>query len=190
MLSDFTACLCIYYTADINGVSFSVWNCGLAVIAAMMTSRNARESLFGPRNVPVALGSLNHRRGLSLNGISNSRDSDDNLDLFSKNRRTLSVASSDESSDVSVKLGRLSVGSAKPAKSGIDDLLSSTEGGKHDYDWYILTTFSHSSPVKIFINLLALFFFLMAIVVMHGIPIDLEVFPKFTKLRNHTENQI
>lgn len=37
---------------------------------------------------------------------------------------------------VSVKLGRLSVGSAKLARSGMDDLLSSTEGGKHDYDWY------------------------------------------------------
>lgn len=36
---------------------------------------------------------------------------------------------------VSVKLGRLSVGSAKLARSGMDDLLSSTEGGKHDYDW-------------------------------------------------------
>lgn len=36
---------------------------------------------------------------------------------------------------VSVKLGRLSVGSAKLARSGIDDLLSSTDGGKHDYDW-------------------------------------------------------
>lgn len=36
---------------------------------------------------------------------------------------------------ISVKLGRLSVGSAKLARSGIDDLLSSTEGGKHDYDW-------------------------------------------------------
>jgi len=35
---------------------------------------------------------------------------------------------------VSVKLGRLSVGSAKLVRSGIDDLLSS-EGGKHDYDW-------------------------------------------------------
>ena len=36
---------------------------------------------------------------------------------------------------VSVKLGRLSIGSAKVSRSGIDDLLSSTEGGKHDYDW-------------------------------------------------------
>ena len=89
---------------------------------------------------------------------------------------------------VSVKLGRLSVGSAKPAKSGIDDLLSSTEGGKHDYDWYISTTFSHSSLVKIFIYLLAFFFFLpfflMAIVVMHGMPIDLEVWRFFLNLPN------
>jgi len=37
-----------------------------------------------------------------------------------------------------VKLGRLSVGTAKPVRSGIDDLLSSTEGGKHDYDWYVI----------------------------------------------------
>ena len=38
---------------------------------------------------------------------------------------------------VSVKLGRLSVGSAKVSRSGIDDLLSSTDGGKHDYDWLV-----------------------------------------------------
>ncbi|KAI4353578.1 hypothetical protein L6164_002516 [Bauhinia variegata] len=102
----------------------------------MMSSRNGRESLFGARN--MAVGSLQqqkHRRGQSLNGIS--KDPDENLDLFSKNRRTLSVASSDESSDVSVKLGRISVGSAKQARNGIDDLLSSTEGGKHDYDWLL-----------------------------------------------------
>lgn len=35
----------------------------------------------------------------------------------------------------SLKLGRLSIGSAKAALSGLDDLLSSTDGGKHDYDW-------------------------------------------------------
>lgn len=35
----------------------------------------------------------------------------------------------------SVKLGRLSFGSVKMAKSGIDDMLSSAEEGKHDYDW-------------------------------------------------------
>ncbi|KAI9074910.1 hypothetical protein K1719_043139 [Acacia pycnantha] len=100
-----------------------------------MTSRNGRDSLFGARNFPVGSLQQHHRRGQSLNGIS--KDSDDHLDLFSKSRRTLSVASSDESSDVSVKLGRLSVGSAKLARSGIDDLLSSAEGGKHDYDWLL-----------------------------------------------------
>ncbi|KDP21847.1 hypothetical protein JCGZ_00634 [Jatropha curcas] len=102
----------------------------------MMSGRNSlRESLVGGRKFPAASLSQHHRRGQSLNGLS--KDSDENLDLFSKNRRSLSVASSDESSDVSVKLGRLSVGSAKLAKSGIDDLLSSTDGGKHDYDWLL-----------------------------------------------------
>ncbi|EOY04410.1 Uncharacterized protein TCM_019672 isoform 2, partial [Theobroma cacao] len=46
-------------------------------------------------------------------------------------------ASSDESSDVAVKLGRLSLGSARVGKGGLDDLLSSTDGGKHDYDWLL-----------------------------------------------------
>ncbi|BFG36632.1 hypothetical protein CerSpe_229070 [Prunus speciosa] len=97
-----------------------------------MMNRNARESLVGGRNIPFG---SQHRRGLSLNLT---KDSDEgNLDLFSKNRRTLSVTSSDESSDVSVKLGRLSVGSAKVGRTGIDDLLSSAEGGKHDYDWLL-----------------------------------------------------
>lgn len=36
---------------------------------------------------------------------------------------------------VSVKLGRLSIGSVKQLKSGLEDLLASTEGEKHDYDW-------------------------------------------------------
>ncbi|KAH1199536.1 hypothetical protein GmHk_18G052877 [Glycine max] len=97
----------------------------------MMSGRNVRESL---------LGSLNHhRRGHSFNGVANNNHHhDDNLDLFSDNRRSLALAaSSDDSSDVSVKLGRLSVGTAKPVRSGIDDLLSSTEGGKHDYDWLL-----------------------------------------------------
>ncbi|KAL2250293.1 proteoglycan 4 [Sesamum indicum] len=90
-------------------------------------NRTLRESLIsGPRN--------NHRRGLSLNAPPNSAD--DHLDLFSKSRRSLSLASSDES-DVSVKLGRLSIGSAKQGKSGLDDLLSSADGGKHDYDWLL-----------------------------------------------------
>ncbi|KAA8517559.1 hypothetical protein F0562_017811 [Nyssa sinensis] len=94
-------------------------------------NRSLKDSLFGGRNISVG---SQHRRGLSLNGIS--KDTDEKLDLFSRNGRSLSVASSDES-DVSVKLGRLSVGSAKLARSGIDDLLSSTDGGKHDYDWLL-----------------------------------------------------
>lgn len=36
---------------------------------------------------------------------------------------------------VSVKLGRLSLGSARQGRSGLDDLLASADGGKHDYDW-------------------------------------------------------
>ncbi|XP_004302521.1 PREDICTED: sialidase [Fragaria vesca subsp. vesca] len=103
-----------------------------------MMNRNARESLIGGRNFQ------NHRRGGSLNlpVLSSSmkqehHDESSSLDLFSKSRRTLSVASSDESSDVSVKLGRLSVGSGKVGRTGIDDLLSSADGGKHDYDWLL-----------------------------------------------------
>ncbi|XP_057476203.1 uncharacterized protein LOC130764116 [Actinidia eriantha] len=94
-------------------------------------NRSLKESLIGGRNIPAR---TQHRRGLSLTGMS--RDTDENLDLFSRNRPTLSVASSDES-DVSVKLGRLSVGSANLARNGLDDLLSSTDGGKHDYDWLL-----------------------------------------------------
>ncbi|XP_057513591.1 uncharacterized protein LOC130795481 [Actinidia eriantha] len=92
---------------------------------------SSKESLLGGRNIPSR---TQHRRGLSLTGMS--KDTDENLDLFSRNRRSLSVASSNES-DVSVKLGRLSVGSTKLARSGMDDLLSSTDGGKHDYDWLL-----------------------------------------------------
>ncbi|KAG8377147.1 hypothetical protein BUALT_Bualt09G0138300 [Buddleja alternifolia] len=108
-------------------------------------NRALRESVIGgSRNIP-----LNHRRGLSLsvNGgggakdhyYSSSSSSDDhnNLDLFSKSRRSLSLASSDDSDGVSLKLGRLSIGSAKQGKSGLDDLLSSADGGKHDYDWLL-----------------------------------------------------
>ncbi|CAK9153783.1 unnamed protein product [Ilex paraguariensis] len=94
-------------------------------------NRSLKDSLICVRNVPMG---SQHRRGLSFTGIA--KDSDENLDLFSRNRPSLSVASSDES-DVSAKLGRLSVGSAKHAKSGLDDLLTSTDGGKHDYDWLL-----------------------------------------------------
>ncbi|XWS35433.1 hypothetical protein CRYUN_Cryun21dG0125600 [Craigia yunnanensis] len=105
-----------------------------------MMNRNLRESLMGSgrnsnNNIPAA--SHLHRHGQSLNGGLFPRGLDENLDIFSKNLRSLSVASSDESSDASVKLGRLSLGSAKVGKVGLDDLLSSTDGGKHDYDWLL-----------------------------------------------------
>ncbi|KAG7027524.1 hypothetical protein SDJN02_11538 [Cucurbita argyrosperma subsp. argyrosperma] len=95
-------------------------------------NRNWRESIAGGRNGSVL---SQHRHGHSFTGIS--RDSDENLDLFSKNRRSLSVAASEDSFDASVKLGRLSFGSVKMFKSGIDDMLSSAEEGKHDYDWLL-----------------------------------------------------
>ncbi|CAA0836183.1 Unknown protein [Striga hermonthica] len=97
-------------------------------------SRTMRESVIGAGR---SNSLLNHRRGPSLNGAPSAKDSaDDHLDLFSKSRRSLSVASSDES-DVPVRLGRLSLGSAKQGKSGLEDLFSSAEGGKHDYDWLL-----------------------------------------------------
>ncbi|CAI9761117.1 unnamed protein product [Fraxinus pennsylvanica] len=39
--------------------------------------------------------------------------------------------------DISEKLGRLSIELAKQGRSGLDDLLLSTDGGKHDYDWLL-----------------------------------------------------
>ncbi|KAF9595846.1 hypothetical protein IFM89_005332 [Coptis chinensis] len=75
----------------------------------------------------------NQRRGRSL--VVGCRD--ENLDLFSRNRPTLSLASSDES-EVSMKLPRVSVGSLKLARTGMDDLLTSVDdGGKNDYDWLL-----------------------------------------------------
>ncbi|KAJ4893160.1 Uncharacterized protein Rs2_19954 [Raphanus sativus] len=116
-------------------------------------NRNLRESLAGGRNTP-AISQFrrgnNNNNNISQNGFS--RDSDENLDLFSKIRRSFPLSSSsDELPDVSTKLGRLSVGS-KPAPRGKgDDLLSSAEGGKNDYDWLLtppgtpLGNDSHSS---------------------------------------------
>lgn len=52
--------------------------------------------MVGGRNIPAR---MEHRRGLSLNGIS--KETDENLDLFSRNRRSLSLASSDESDGTS-----------------------------------------------------------------------------------------
>ncbi|KAJ4977739.1 hypothetical protein NE237_008519 [Protea cynaroides] len=94
-------------------------------------NRSSRDSFAGGRSI---LNGSQHRRGRSISGVT--RDTDENLDLFSRNRRSLSVTSSDES-DVSLKLGRILSGSAKPASNGTDDLLSSVDGGKHDYDWLL-----------------------------------------------------
>ena len=49
---------------------------------------------------------------------------------------------------VSMKLGKISVGSVKlPARNALDDLLASTDGGKHDYDWF---SSSLNTPTIIF----------------------------------------
>ncbi|CAN6818681.1 unnamed protein product [Brassica oleracea] len=98
-------------------------------------NRNLRESVSGGRNTPAAISQF--RRGNSQNGCF-SRDSDENLDLFSKIRRSFPLSSSDHLPDVSAKLGRLSVGSKPtPKGKGGDDLLSSAEVGKNDYDWLL-----------------------------------------------------
>ncbi|KAH1152437.1 hypothetical protein GLYMA_16G220600v4 [Glycine max] len=69
------------------------------------------------RNVNV--NQHHHRRGHSFNGSANIHP----------------ISNTINSSHG--KLGKLSFESAKLATSGIDDLLSSTEGGKHDYDWLL-----------------------------------------------------
>ncbi|KAI4341890.1 hypothetical protein MLD38_026561 [Melastoma candidum] len=83
-----------------------------------------------------------HRRARSISlshASSMPPPADDVLDLFSRSRRSISRASSDDpSSDAPpLRLGRLSVGSAKLSLAGIDDPLFSAEGGKHDYDWLL-----------------------------------------------------
>ncbi|CAK9153782.1 unnamed protein product [Ilex paraguariensis] len=55
-------------------------------------NRSLKDFLICMRNVPMG---SQYRRGLSLTGIA--KDSDENLDLFSRNRPSLSVPSSDES---------------------------------------------------------------------------------------------
>ncbi|KHN42130.1 hypothetical protein glysoja_021620 [Glycine soja] len=66
------------------------------------------------RNVNV--NQHHHRRGHSFNGFANINPI---------------------SHTINSSHGKLSFESAKLATSGIDDLLSSTEGGKHDYDWLL-----------------------------------------------------
>uniref|UniRef100_M4ELN9 Uncharacterized protein n=1 Tax=Brassica campestris TaxID=3711 RepID=M4ELN9_BRACM len=63
-------------------------------------NRNLRESLAGGRNTPAI--SQFRRGNISQNGFS--RDSDENLDLFSKIRRSFPLASSDELPDGSFQI--------------------------------------------------------------------------------------
>ncbi|KZV40863.1 hypothetical protein F511_22802 [Dorcoceras hygrometricum] len=90
-------------------------------------SRSLKESVIGAGRKSLP--------GHSPNGSLRNFNEDDNLDLFSKTRRSFSVTSAHHP-DVTLKLGRLSIGSAKQGKSGLDDMLSA-DGGKHDYDWLL-----------------------------------------------------
>ncbi|KAK9067767.1 hypothetical protein SSX86_011878 [Deinandra increscens subsp. villosa] len=82
-------------------------------------------------------GVLPHRRGMPFTKNNSAENSNgNNMDLFSRNRTSLPASSSDES-DLQARLARLSVGSGKPAKSILDDLLATNEGGKNDYDWLL-----------------------------------------------------
>ncbi|XP_073066476.1 uncharacterized protein [Primulina eburnea] len=91
-------------------------------------SRSLKESVIGAaRKSPP---------GIFPNGALHNFNEDDNLDLFSKTHRRFSVTSTHHPDVVPLKLGRLSIGSAKQGKSGLDDFLSA-DGGKHDYDWLL-----------------------------------------------------
>nr|XP_043635561.1 endochitinase A-like [Erigeron canadensis] len=95
----------------------------------------------GARNhLGMTTGILPHRRGMPFSKTNNNTvenyNHNSNSDLFNRNRNSFPAASSDES-DLQVRLARLSVGSAKPAKSILDDMLASNEGGKNDYDWLL-----------------------------------------------------
>ncbi|XP_068668767.1 uncharacterized protein PB18E9.04c-like [Aristolochia californica] len=94
-------------------------------------NRVSREVPAGLKGFPAG---SQYRRGRSVNG--DPVDRDESLDLFTRTRHSQTVASSADS-DGLMKLGMISVGSTRPLRSGMDDLLTSTEGGKHDYDWLL-----------------------------------------------------
>ncbi|KAI3759962.1 hypothetical protein L1987_50349 [Smallanthus sonchifolius] len=112
----------------------------------MMNRSSSKDLLIGVRgrnhnhnsnHNAMTNGVLPHRRGMPFTRNNSVENSNGNgMDLFSRNRTSLPASSSDES-DLQARLARLSVGSAKPAKSILDDLLSSNEGGKNDYDWLL-----------------------------------------------------
>uniref|UniRef100_A0A7N0V9E6 Uncharacterized protein n=1 Tax=Kalanchoe fedtschenkoi TaxID=63787 RepID=A0A7N0V9E6_KALFE len=98
-------------------------------------NRIAKESFFGGRSSPAGSQS---RKGRNKASVAPAEvEADENLDLFSKNRLSLSLSSSDQSVAASVPLMRLSFGSGKVLKTGLDDLISSAEREKHDYDWLL-----------------------------------------------------
>ena len=83
------SCLSLLHLFTHCRIPFCFWRWdGFDVGVFVSMNRTMKESLIGGRNVP-------HRHGPSLNGIS--KDTDENMDLFSWNRRSLYVASSDES---------------------------------------------------------------------------------------------
>ncbi|KAG8647894.1 uncharacterized protein LOC110622575 isoform X2 [Manihot esculenta] len=98
-----------------------------------MSRTTLRESRRSSNVLPGSHSQQYHSRGHSLTGFS--IQTYENLDLFSISSRNLSVASSDESSNVSMKLGRYDVRSSELSKREVDDSSSSIDKGKHVYDW-------------------------------------------------------
>ncbi|KAM7263723.1 hypothetical protein ACFE04_001406 [Oxalis oulophora] len=114
-----------------------------SMLAAAGRNNNNNNNGGGAHQLYRRNNNNNNNTFTNTNSNSNSnRDSDENLNFLSKNRRNNNINNyNDDSSELCVKLGRLSLGSAvaaaKQPKSGIDDLLSSTDGGKNDYDWLL-----------------------------------------------------
>ncbi|XP_078437088.1 serine/arginine repetitive matrix-like protein [Wolffia australiana] len=64
---------------------------------------------------------------------------DEALDLFSTTRRSASIVHAEalDGKKVAPNLARISIGSAKAGRRGLDDLLSAGDTKKHDYDWLL-----------------------------------------------------
>ncbi|XP_008803007.2 mucin-2-like [Phoenix dactylifera] len=105
-------------------------------------NRVARGSLSERRNIP---GGWGHDRRRSLGG--KGEDESLELDLFLKSGggALIGSANGSDGQDEQVKLERLSIGSAKIGRSGMDDLLNA-DNGKHDYDWLLTPPGSPHGP--------------------------------------------
>ncbi|KAG1338171.1 flocculation protein FLO11 [Cocos nucifera] len=105
-------------------------------------NRVARGSLSEWRNIPVGRG---HDQRRSLGG--KGEDESLQLDLFLKSSGGALIGSvnGSDGQDEQVKLERLSIGSAKIGRSGMDDLLNA-DNGKHDYDWLLTPPGSPHCP--------------------------------------------